>query len=48
MPRKIWNRKTIAVAPYAVPKVPTLNRMTASEKHMQSPLAENISKGRLP
>ena len=48
MPRNIWKRKTIAVAPYAVPRVPMLSKIAASEKHRQSPLADVMSKGRLP
>lgn len=48
IPRKIWNTKTMAVAPYAADFVPTLSKTAASRKQVESPVAENMSNTRRP
>jgi len=48
IPRKIWKIKTIAVAPNAAGLLPVESRMAAMMKHVESPVADIINKGRLP
>ena len=48
MPKKIWNMKTIAVAPWAALSVPIESRIDAIMKQTESPVAEIINSARRP
>ena len=48
IPRKIWNIKTVAVAPYAALSVPIESSIDAMMKHTERPVAEIIRSARRP